>query len=186
MIIFRNVEMKYDDRVLFLLNLNIKTGKNYVVTGNSGTGKTTLIRLFAGLEKPTDFEQFEISTDKISLMFQENRLFDDFDAVTNITATCKVTEKKAYEVLMELLDEKDLKRPVHEFSGGMKRRVALVRAFLADSDLVLLDEPFAGLDLENIECAVSFIKKYLNNRTLVIAAHDAENLSFCEEISLDE
>ena len=126
--------------------------------GESGVGKTTLLRLLMGLEKADS--GIITGFDKVSAVFQENRLIEHLNAVENTALVIKDRNagKCAYEQLLQLLPKEALLKPVREYSGGMKRRVALVRAMAADSEIVLLDEPFTGLDsqrvkkIKNISC----------------------------------
>ena len=79
--------------------------------------------------------------------------------------------EEAKKQLRKVLDEADLEKACKELSGGMKRRVALVRAFVADSDMLLLDEPFTGLDKETREKVSIFMKEEQKGRTILIASH---------------
>ena len=80
--------------------------------------------------------------------------------------------KCAYEQLLRLLPKEALLKPVREYSGGMKRRVALVRAMAADSEIVLLDEPFTGLDSQNSKKAAEYILSEQRGRTVISVTHD--------------
>ena len=114
------------------------------IMGESGIGKTTLLRVIAGLITPDSGEVMGAPV-KPSLMFQEDRLFSWLTALENVVIVCG-DEAKARELLkrVELSDALD-KYP-SELSGGMKRRVALARALAYDGDMLILDEPFKGLD----------------------------------------
>ena len=87
--------------------------------------------------------------------------------VALITGECR----RAEEALRQLLDEEALHKPCSQLSGGMKRRVALVRAMESASAYVLLDEPFTGMDAETKQHAEVYIRKRQNGRTLIIATH---------------
>ena len=78
-------------------------------------------------------------------------------------------------LLRRLLPEDALKKPVHEFSGGMKRRTAILRALLAPSDIIIMDEPFTGLDAETKLAAIQLIKEYSAGKLLLISTHNAED-----------
>ena len=125
------------------------------IMGESGAGKTTLLRLLMGLEKADS--GIITGFDKVSAVFQENRLIEHLNAVENTALVIKDRNagKCAYEQLLQLLPKEALLKPVREYSGGMKRRVALVRAMAADSEIVLLDEPFTAKTAkkpQNISC----------------------------------
>lgn len=130
------------------------------IMGESGAGKTTLLRLLMGLEKADS--GIITGFDKVSAVFQENRLIEHLNAVENTALVIKVLPKEA------------LLKPVREYSGGMKRRVALVRAMAADSEIVLLDEPFTGLDSRNSKKAAEYILSEQRGRTVISVTHDME------------
>ena len=142
----------------------------------SGSGKTTLFRIIAGLEK-ADAGRVE-GYHGVTYQFQEDRLLD-----TEFTMTNMMLNNHYSLVAEEILPKECLCRPVSELSGGMKRRVSLVRAMLyqlKNQDAVcLLDEPFTGMDEETKDRAIAFIKKYQNGRTLLIATHDEKD---CERL----
>ena len=114
--------------------------------------------------------------DKVSAVFQENRLIEHLNAVENTALVIKDRNagKCAYEQLLPLLPKEALLKPVREYSGGMKRRVALVRAMAADSEIVLLDEPFTGLDSRNSKKAAEYILSEQRGRTVISVTHDME------------
>ena len=132
---------------------------------------------------------------KFSAVFQEDRLFEDFSAVDNVTAVCgrgmsrAEAKKRAVELLDELLiDEQERKKAVHSYSGGMKRRVAIARALLSDSNILILDETFKGLDEETREQTASVIRKYAMGKLVILITHDiheAELLGIEHVIALE-
>ncbi|MDE7114626.1 MAG: ATP-binding cassette domain-containing protein, partial [Acetatifactor sp.] len=134
----------------------------------SGSGKTTLLHILAGILKP---DGGRISKpDTVSVMFQEDRLCEDYSAVKNVELVCG-DRSRAAEALAKLLEPEALEKPCGQLSGGMKRRVALVRAMEADSAFVLLDEPFTGMDEQPRSRAMEYIRRRQNGRTLIIATH---------------
>ena len=119
-------------------------GKTTCIRGRSGCGKTTLIRLLLGLDIPDKGKIEGISDRKISAVFQEDRLCENLSAASNIRLVC--TETISDRELEEAYKAVALQKPVRELSGGMRRRVSILRALLADSDCVIMDEPLRGLD----------------------------------------
>lgn len=143
-------------------------GKIYFLNSPSGSGKTTLLRILAGLAEP---DSGEISGRKaVSMMFQEDRLCMDYSAVKNVEMVVGDAQRAA-EALKRLLSSDDLEKPCRHLSGGMKRRVALARAMEADAGVVLLDEPFTGMDALTREKAEQYIRDRQQGRTLIIATH---------------
>ncbi|MCI5650206.1 MAG: ATP-binding cassette domain-containing protein [Fusicatenibacter sp.] len=139
----------------------------------SGAGKTTLFRLLMGLEA-ADRGVVETYGAVISAVFQEDRLCEKLNAADNVRIVNGSTVKdgKILKDLTTLLPEESLQLPICALSGGMKRRAALVRAMTSPGDLVLLDEPFTGLDEENREAAIRYIDRQLGDRILIIASHE--------------
>ena len=123
-----------EHRVLDDFHAVIPWGKTTCIMGPSGCGKTTLLRILMGLEK-ADGGSVEGIPEKKSAVFQEDRLCEDYSAVKNVELVTGDREC-AKRALRELLEEEALYKPCRELSGGMKRRVALVRAVEADSRIL--------------------------------------------------
>lgn len=142
----------------------------------SGTGKTTLLHTVARLQRPLA-GSLENTARGRSMMFQDTRLVEDLDALDNILLFARrgFSRKDARNLACELLPKDALSRPVRELSGGQRRRVELARAFAAPGELVLLDEPFGGLDAQAHSCALTFVKRHGAERIVVFATHDAND-----------
>ena len=163
----------YGDKVVFEnYNKTLDFDGILLIQGKSGLGKTTLMRLIAGLEKADKGEIIK-SAEKVSFMFQEDRLIPFVTVLKNLTAVCDEEKAIKYLSLMGLESEKD-NSPL-SLSGGMRRRVALARALCFESELVILDEPFKGLDenLKNEICEI--IKEESKSRAFIIISHDSED-----------
>ena len=160
-----------DKKVLDGLSLAFPEKGISVIMAPSGTGKTTLLRIIAGLEKPDGGEVHFTENEKVSLMFQEDRLFPWLTALENVTVPTgvKASEARALLEAVELGAETD-KFP-DQLSGGMNRRVALARA-MAGGGMLLLDEPFNGLDEELTERMLALLEKYAENAAVIIVTHD--------------
>jgi NitT/TauT family transport system ATP-binding protein len=140
--------------------------------GPSGIGKTTLVRILAGLERP-DSGEISLPPDaRISAVFQEDRLLEERTAGENLRFALGGNAGAAMELLHELGVSAPDDLPVREYSGGMKRRVVLARALGASFDLLLLDEPFAGLDAENRRRAADCIRRCSAGRPVLLVTHD--------------
>lgn len=143
-------------------------GEPYVLDTPSGSGKTTFFRCLCGLERPEEGGVSGIDT--FSVQFQEDRLCEDYSVVKNLEMVLG-DAAQAREILVQLLPEEALEQPCRELSGGMKRRVSLVRAMEAGAQCVLLDEPFTGLDEENCKKAEAYIRQKAGERILMLATH---------------
>lgn len=142
----------------------------------SGTGKTTLLHTVARLQRPLA-GSLENTARGCSMMFQDACLVEDLDALDNILLFARrgFSRKDVRDLACELLPKDALSRPVRELSGGQRRRVELTRAFAAPGELVLLDEPFGGLDAQAHSCALAFVKRHGAGRIVVFATHDADD-----------
>lgn len=165
-----NLSKSYgDQKVISQVNAEYTAGETYYFRTPSGSGKTTYFKLLAGLEKP-DSGSISGSCQRISMVFQEDRLCEEYDAVKNVELVTGNREE-ARKQLLCLLNEEDLHKPCRELSGGMKRRVALIRAYAADSDILLLDEPFTGLDSRTRKYVSEYMEEQRKGRTVLIATH---------------
>ena len=168
-----NLTKKYGDKVVFENYSNtLDFGGILLIKGASGLGKTTLMRIIAGLEKADKGEIIK-DTKSISFMFQEDRLIPFVSVQKNLTAVCSEETALHYLKLMGLESEKDAS-PL-SLSGGMRRRVALARALCFQSDLIILDEPFKGLDEELKVSICETIKDESKKRDFIIISHDSQD-----------
>ena len=165
----RDLGKSYHGRWIFRhVDHEFHGGEPYLLDTPSGSGKTTFFRCLCGLERP---EEGEVSgMDAFSMQFQEDRLCEDYSAVKNLEMILG-DAVQAREVLAQLLPQEALDQPCLELSGGMKRRVSLVRAMEAGAQCVLLDEPFTGLDEENRKKAEEYIRKKTRGRIVMLATH---------------
>ena len=174
-----NVSKAFGDKaVLSDFSAEFPEGKITCVMGPSGAGKTTLLNVIAGLLRP-DAGTVTGVPGKISFVFQENRLCEDFGAIGNVRMVTgrSMSRKEIAAGLSELLPGEDLRKPVRGFSGGMKRRVAISRAIIYRPDLLLLDEPFKGLDSELKKKAADYIRRAMEGKTVICVTHDEEDVA---------
>lgn len=170
MITFTNVSFSYKkEEVIKNLSFSIKKGEKVALSGASGSGKTTVLRLIMGLEKAKK-GKVEINPNcTFSVVFQEDRLIPHKTTLGNVSLFSD--ENTAKEILCELGLCENLNTLPSELSGGMKRRVALARALAKQSDVLILDEALTGLDSATKEICYQAIEKYLANRTLLVVSH---------------
>lgn len=144
------------------------------VMAPSGSGKTTLLRILLGLERPDGGTVEGLAGKRISAVFQEDRLLEHLSAEGNLRFVLgRACDPAAARALLDRLGLPDTgAQPVREFSGGMKRRLALARALLAPFDALLLDEPFTGLDRENRARALAAIRDTAGDRPVLLVTHD--------------
>lgn len=156
-------------------SLNVKKGEIVTLFGPSGCGKSTFLRVISGLLKPND-GKIKICK-KIAYMFQEHRLFESLNAYENIAIVMqKPDPNQIYSMLEELgISKQEASRYPKELSGGMIARVAFIRAIVVGADLMLLDEPFSGLDFAMREILINKLKSIAKNSgiSVILVTHDA-------------
>ena len=162
-------------------SMTFPEGKRTVLMGDSGCGKTTLLRILMGLER-RDSGEITGVPECVSAVFQEDRLLEGFNAVSNVAfATDRdITKEAILRHLAEVGLYDSAYQSVSELSGGMKRRVAIVRAILAKKELLLLDEPLKGLDEHSREQTAAYIKRHSEGVTTIIVTHDIDEVALMD------
>ena len=174
MIKFQNVSFSYSKKqVLKDFSLQVNSGEVICLFGESGCGKTTVLRLLLGLEKPSGGEILTEKALKPSVVFQENRLIPFKTVLENITVL-GADVNSAMQHLKALGIEDAAHLYPDKLSGGMQRRAAISRALSQDFDFLVLDEPFTGLDGENVKAAAEHIIKTANGRPLILVTHSSQ------------
>ena len=187
----KNINLTFGkEKILDGLNLSINKGQFIAITGVSGSGKTSLLRIICGLEKPNDGEvhldnnilfndRISIPTEKrnIGLVIQEKVLFPHLNVKKNIEFGISTQNNKQdiSKDMMEKLNILDLaKKYPHELSGGESQRVALGRSIVMKPKVLMFDEPFTGLDKELKIKIYPIIKSILlkNEITAIMVTHD--------------
>ncbi len=178
MIKLKNIYKAYEGKTVFAnYSLDIPLNKAYCIMGESGIGKTTLLNLIMGLSHPDKGDVTGVPK-KISAVFQEDRLCESFSAISNVRAVTgkSVPHQQIVALLADLGLEGNENNMVLNLSGGMRRRVAIARALLARFDLLILDEPFKGLDDATRERVAAVILSYCKNKTLIVSTHDIRDV----------
>ena len=180
----QHISKSYDGLpVLKNLNLSFQQGQCYCLMSPSGSGKTTLLRILMGLEQAdhglilADGTPQHMSSLPASAVFQEDRLCDNLDPSANIRLINPTLGRRETEDALAAVGLAGcLRQPARELSGGMRRRVAILRALLAEYDLLFLDEPFKGLDRETKETVMADTRRRCAGRTVLLVTHDVAEL----------
>ena len=210
MLICENLSFSIDGHKLFSnINLNIENQKDLLITGPSGIGKTTLLSILCGLQKPTagkvlydDINLYNLVEnkidyfrgDKLGIVFQNFNLINAFTIKQNLelaNITQGSEEKKLYDLLQRvgLADKSHIK--VSKLSVGEKQRLAVARAFIGNPKWIFCDEPTSSLDDNNTEIISQFIKDESTRckASLILITHDKRVqsiLNFSQTLKLGE
>jgi len=165
----------YEDKIVLKdFSCEILEGQLNVLIGKSGVGKTTLLNIILGLNSSYKGNIKGLENKKISAVFQEDRLMEDMSVYKNLMLVNKDRELMEKAIAGMGMDN-ILNVRVNKLSGGMKRRIALVRALIGEFDILVLDEPFVGIDKETLKKVIEYIKSAARGKTIIMASHD-ENL----------
>ena len=167
---------RFGEKTLFE-NLTLTVEGPAVLWAPSGWGKTTLLRILMGLEHPDSGTVQGVG--RVGAVFQEDRLCPQLTAVQNVELVL-AEEKTEYKkkIVSDFqrigYDTEALALPARKLSGGQKRRAALLRALWAESDTLLLDEPFTGMDPATMKKAAALLKERCGGKAVLLATHDRE------------
>ena len=154
-------------------------GEITCIMGASGCGKTTLLHLLLGLATPDAGEILGMEDRKKSAIFQEDRLVNSISAPANLRLVAPALSRpQAEQLLTELGLGDSLHQPVRELSGGMQRRVAILRALAADYDVLLADEPFVGLDDATKQRTMELFRQRTAGKTVILVTHEEREAEF--------
>lgn len=173
----KNISFSYDEKNVFKdYFARFPAGKTSIIMSPSGSGKTTLLYLIAGLLEASKGDiKYPFEKPKFSFVFQEDRLIENMSIINNIKM---INPKLNLDEIMECLErlglKEDCKKKVANLSGGEKRRVSIARAILAKYDILLLDEPFTGIDDENKVNVIAYIKKRTSGKTVIAVTHNKQ------------
>ncbi len=176
-----NISKRFGDlTVLENFSHDFAEGKITAVLGRSGCGKSTLLNILMGLMPPDSGEVIRPENCCISAVFQENRLCENLTAGANIRLVTgkRLSAREISEQFKAVGLEGCENKPARELSGGMKRRVALLRALLAEYDALFLDEPFKGLDGDTKQTVMEYCKSNTTGKTVLFVTHDEQECSF--------
>ena len=184
-------------------SLSLKSGDTLAILGSSGTGKSTLIHLIAGLERPSsgeirvkkslvsemsDGDRAKFRKENVGVIYQFHHLLPEFNVLENVMMPLRIkrvpfipAKKKAFEILEKVGLEHKVKDQPATLSGGERQRVAIARAMVSMPSLILADEPTGNLDRNNAHNVFRLILSLVNDHgsSLIVATHDLELAALC-------
>lgn len=175
MIEVRDLSISYGNKkVINDLSFSFKNGFNAIM-GPSGCGKTSIANSILGLIPYEGIITAE--SDKFAAVFQEDRLCEGISVLKNLKMVCKDVERINKGLIHFNMQEEINSKP-NDLSGGMKRRIAILRALLSDYDNLILDEPFNGLDNGIKETVMKYIKEKASGKTVILITHNSSEAEF--------
>ena len=201
MIQLKNIEIKFKERVVLeSINLEVQPQTSIAIIGPSGSGKSVILKVIAGLIKPTHGE-VNVRSEKVSMLFQKNALFDSYTLLENLLVplaeTVGVHGEEAIDRSMKMLKavglDQSAKLYPDEISGGMQKRLGIARALIIEPEVILYDEPTAGLDpITSRSIADLMIElQSINKTTMVMVTNDlqrayqvVDQIAFCSDKNL--
>ncbi|MGP1405726.1 ATP-binding cassette domain-containing protein [Filifactor alocis] len=165
--------------VLQNINFCFKEGEITFLQGSSGIGKTTLIRILMQLESSDTGTVTGLEDKTISAVFQDNLLCESVNVKQNLLL---INPNLSYDTMTESLSKMQLhdclNKKVSSLSGGMKRRVAILRALLYEFDVLIMDEPFKELDFATKKQVMDFVIECTGDKTVIIVTHDTSEYEY--------
>ena len=185
-------------------SFSVKAGETLAILGSSGTGKSTLIHLIAGLERPTsgeirvkkllvsemsDGDRAKFRKENVGVIYQFHHLLPEFNVLENVMMPLRIkrvpnitAKEKAYQILEKVGLEHKVKDQPATLSGGERQRVAIARAMISTPSLILADEPTGNLDRNNAHNVFRLILSLVKDHgsSLIVATHDLELAALCD------
>lgn len=188
----KNVTKKFDDKIIVdSLTLNVKQGETIGIVGRNGSGKTVLLKMICGLYIPTSgnitINSNKSNAEKLGVLIDSNFLSDEtgfYNLKLLSQLGVKIKEDKIYEILNLVELDPYNKTKYKNYSMGMKQKLKLANALMYDSEILILDEPFNGLDKDSVNHFRNIILQYKKQKkTILLTSHNYEDIKLlCDKI----
>ena len=177
-----NVRVQYEGQVVLDgLSHTFREGAVTAIVGESGIGKSTLMHVLCGLLRPESGQVVQDGA-RIAAVFQEPRLFPWMTALENVRTVCGKDSSRAERLLVQMGLEDAMHKYPAELSGGMKQRVSIARALAYGADVLLLDEPFRGLDAALRLDVTRQVMEAFAGKTVIMVTHDESDLAYADVV----
>lgn len=179
----KNINKSYNNlKILEDISIDFDENKTTCILGESGVGKTTLLNIIAGITEKDSGEIIGFNNQDISFVFQEDRLIPWKNIEDNIAFVLeknmsKLEAKRTIDKYLKLVNLEEYKNYYpKELSGGMRQRISILRAFVYPSNILIMDEPFKSLDINNKQIVIDLFKKLriVEKKTCILVTHDIE------------
>lgn len=189
MLEIKHLKKSFGDKIIFDdFSYTFNNGV-YIINGESGIGKTTLLRMIASLDTDYTGEIIGGGINNVSFSFQEYRLFEHLTALENVSvifpessASAIATAKNTLDMLGISKDDQSLLPS--QMSGGMKLRVSIARALCKRAPVLLLDEPSRELNIEYVQSLVKFLEARATDQIIIVVSHDSSIYKLCENATV--
>lgn len=174
-----NLSKLYHDKIVFRkVNLTLERGKTYCIMGPSGCGKTTFLHVLLGIEKPDSGKMKGVNRQDVSAVFQEPRLLEEYTALENAFLFGTLSNENGHDLeeFEKIIPGDAANKLAKELSGGMQKRVAILRAMASSASVIILDEPFTGLDEVTRKKTAEYILEKKGSRTILVSTHSLEDV----------
>lgn len=173
----KNISKSFNgEKVLSNFSLEIKDSDKIAIVGKSGIGKSTLLNIILKYLSPDSGSTTFSETPKYSVVFQENLLFENKSIYENILFVKDISRDDVDIYLKKLSLDGLIDKRVSELSGGMKRRVSILRAILYSGNIFIFDEALKEVDIDTKKLIINLINSEIDNRPLIFTTHNYEDI----------
>lgn len=196
MITLKNVTKVMDNNVILdNINLTLEKGKIYGLVGRNGSGKSVLLKVICGFLKPTngvvlvdgkDLVKEPVFPESIAALIERPNYIPDLNALDNlmmIASIKNVIGKKKIEDTLKLVNLANDNKPFKKYSLGMKQKLGIAQVLMENPNIMILDEPFNGVEDETVLKIREYLKSIKENKIIIIATHLKDDVgSLCDEV----
>ncbi len=193
----KNVSKKFRNNfVLKDVSLEFESGKIYGLSGRNGAGKSVLLKIICGLYTPTtgevtfndvNYNKKDMLVPNVRALIEKPNFFPDLTGLENLQLLAniqnKITNNEIYETLKIVNLESDMNKKYSEYSLGMKQKLGIAQVLMENPEVIILDEPFNGIEEESVKQISKFLlKEKMNGKLILVSTHIKEDLEKLSDI----